>query len=53
MMFISAAIITDSELTITRSPIDFLSLELEKLKRMNLKYKILKKYKSYNMTEQI
>lgn len=48
MMFISAAIVTDSELTITRAPIDFLSLELEKLKRMNLKYKILKKYFSYN-----
>jgi UDP-N-acetylglucosamine 1-carboxyvinyltransferase len=48
MLFISAAIITDSELTITRSPIDFLSLELEKLKRMNLRYKILKRYKSYN-----
>jgi UDP-N-acetylglucosamine 1-carboxyvinyltransferase len=48
MMFISAAIITDSELTITRCPIDFLSLELEKLKRMNLKYKILKRYQSYN-----
>lgn len=48
MMFISAAIITDSELTITRCPIDFLSLELEKLKRMGLKYKIFKKYKSYN-----
>ncbi len=48
MMFISAAVATDSELTITRCPIDFLSLELEKLKRMNLKYKILKKYKSYN-----
>jgi UDP-N-acetylglucosamine 1-carboxyvinyltransferase len=48
MMFISAAVITDSELTITRCPIDFLSLELEKLKRMNLKYKILKRYQSYN-----
>jgi len=48
MMFISAAITTDSELNITRCPIDFLSLELEKLKRMGLKYKILKKYKSYN-----
>ena len=48
MMFISAAITTDSELTITRCPIDFLSLELEKLKKMGLKYKILKKYKSYN-----
>ncbi len=48
MMFISAAIATDSELTIERSPIDFLSLELEKLKRMGLKFNILKKYKSYN-----
>ncbi len=48
MMFISAAIATDSELMITRCPIDFLSLELEKLKRMNLKYKIFKRYKSYN-----
>ena len=48
MMFISAAIATDSELTINRCPIDFLSLELEKLKRMGLKYKILNKYKSYN-----
>ncbi|HLD34593.1 MAG TPA: helix-turn-helix domain-containing protein, partial [Patescibacteria group bacterium] len=44
MMFISAAIVTDSRLTITRSPIDFLSLELEKLKRMNLKYKLSKIY---------
>lgn len=48
MMFISAAITTDSELTITRCPIDFLSLELEKLYRMGLKYKVLKEYKSYN-----
>jgi UDP-N-acetylglucosamine 1-carboxyvinyltransferase len=48
MMFISAAVITDSELTITRCPIDFLSLELEKMKRMALKYKILKSYFSYN-----
>ena len=48
MMFISACVVTDSKLTITRCPIDFLSLELEKLKRMNLKFKILKKYYSYN-----
>ena len=48
MMFISACIVTDSRLTITRSPIDFLSLELEKFKRMGLKFKILKKYFSYN-----
>ncbi len=48
MMFISAAIATDSKLTITRCPIDFLTLELYKLKKMGLKYKILKKYLSYN-----
>jgi UDP-N-acetylglucosamine 1-carboxyvinyltransferase len=48
MMFLSAAIVTDSKLTITRCPIDFLSLELEKLKRMKLKFKILKKYLSNN-----
>ncbi|MBI3888582.1 UDP-N-acetylglucosamine 1-carboxyvinyltransferase [Candidatus Nomurabacteria bacterium] len=48
MMFISTCIVTDSKLTITRCPIDFLSLELEKLKRMNLKFKILKRYFSYN-----
>lgn len=48
MMFIAAGIVTDSHLTVTRAPIDFLSLELEKLKRMGLKYKILKRYHSYN-----
>ncbi len=48
MMFIAAAIATDSNLTINRCPIDFLTLELYKLKKMNLKYKILKKYLSHN-----
>ncbi len=48
MMFISACIVTDSRLIIARCPIDFLALELEKLKRMNLKFKILKKYYSHN-----
>lgn len=48
MMFISAGIVTDSHITITRCPIDFLSLELEKMRRMGLKYKILKKYHSHN-----
>jgi UDP-N-acetylglucosamine 1-carboxyvinyltransferase len=48
MMFVSAAIATDSKLTITRAPIDFLELELLKLEKMGLKYKILKKYLSYN-----
>lgn len=48
MMFIAAAITTDSQITITRCPIDFLTLELYKLEKMGLKYKILKKYSSYN-----
>jgi UDP-N-acetylglucosamine 1-carboxyvinyltransferase len=48
MMFITAAIATDSKLKITSAPIDFLRLELEKLKRMNLKFKVSKEYKSHN-----
>jgi UDP-N-acetylglucosamine 1-carboxyvinyltransferase len=48
MMFVTAAIATDSTLSITRVPIDFLALELEKLKRMKLRFKILNQYKSYN-----
>lgn len=48
MMFIAAAIVTDSKLTITRCPVDFLKLELYKLEKMGLKYKTLKKYYSKN-----
>jgi len=48
MMFISAGIVTDSHITVTKVPIDFLSLEMEKLKRMNLKYKVSKIYYSHN-----
>jgi len=39
MMFISAGVVTQSTLTITRCPIDFLALEMLKLKKMGLKYK--------------
>jgi UDP-N-acetylglucosamine 1-carboxyvinyltransferase len=48
MMWITAAIATDSKLEIKKCPIDFLELELYKLKKMGLKYKILKNYKSKN-----
>lgn len=48
MMFISAALMTKSELTIKRCPIDFLKLELLKLEKMGLKYTIDKKYTSKN-----
>lgn len=39
MMFISSALVTGSQLTITRCPIDFLSLEILKLEKMGMKYK--------------
>jgi UDP-N-acetylglucosamine 1-carboxyvinyltransferase len=48
MMFISAAIVTNSTLSITRCPIDFLSLELLKLEKMGLRYKQSKNYLSEN-----
>lgn len=48
MMFLSAAITTGSQITIRRCPIDFLELELYKLKNMGLKYKQSKMYLSQN-----
>lgn len=48
MFFMSAAIVTKSKLTITRCPIDFLELELEKLKRMGQKFSLSKEYISHN-----
>lgn len=48
MFFISAAIMTDSTLTILRCPIDFMSLELEKLFHMGLKFDVSEKYLSEN-----
>ncbi len=48
MMFLSAAIVTKSELTIERSPIRFLELELLKLKHMGLKYQQTPVYLSNN-----
>jgi UDP-N-acetylglucosamine 1-carboxyvinyltransferase len=48
MMFISAAIMTHSKLTITRCPVDFLRVELEKLKAMGQKFLISKSYLAAN-----
>jgi UDP-N-acetylglucosamine 1-carboxyvinyltransferase len=48
MFFITSSIVTNSNLTIKNAPIDFLELELEKLKRMNVKFNISKKYLSKN-----
>jgi UDP-N-acetylglucosamine 1-carboxyvinyltransferase len=48
MAFISLAITTKSRLKITRCPIDFLRLELEKLKVMGQKFQISRPYLSPN-----
>lgn len=48
MMFLSVAAATHSKLTIKRSPIDFLLVELLKLEKMGLKFSLTSTYKSYN-----
>ena len=48
MSFIAAAIVTDSELTITRAPIEFLELELATLSEMGLHYEVSDEYHANN-----
>lgn len=48
MTFIAAAITTDSSITIKRSPIEFLELELLKLEKMGLHYSMTETYKAEN-----
>jgi len=48
MFFIATAIVTNSSITITRCPIDFLELELLKLEKMGFKYSKSKTYLSAN-----
>lgn len=48
MFFISAAIVTGSEITIERAPIEFLELELLTLEKMSLKFAKSKPYLSHN-----
>lgn len=48
MTFISAAVTTNSSITIRRAPIEFLELELLKLEKMGLKTEIGPTYKSDN-----
>ncbi len=48
MFFISLAITTKSGLTIKRCPMEFLELELLKLKKMGQKFEIIRKYKASN-----
>jgi UDP-N-acetylglucosamine 1-carboxyvinyltransferase len=48
MTFLSAAVTTDSSITIKRVPIDFMELELLKLQKMGLKLDIGDSYKAEN-----
>lgn len=48
MTFLSAAVTTNSSITIRRAPIEFLELELLKLEKMGLKFELSKPYKAEN-----
>ncbi len=48
MFFLATAIVTNSRITITRCPIEFLELELLKLEKMGFQYKKSKVYLSDN-----
>jgi UDP-N-acetylglucosamine 1-carboxyvinyltransferase len=48
MTFIAAAVTTDSSITIKRVPVDFTALELLKLEKMGLRYKVTEIYKATN-----
>ncbi len=48
MFFTAAAVTTDSEITIRRVPIAFMSVELLKLKKMGLSYDLSERYKAEN-----
>jgi len=48
MFFVSAALTTNSEITIKRVPIDFMALELLKLKKMGAQFTESKRYKAKN-----
>lgn len=48
MSFIAAALVTHSEITLQRVPIEFLEIELEVLKTMNARYEKSREYLSAN-----
>ncbi len=48
MSFIAAAIVTDSEISIKRAPIEFIEIELAILDSMGLNYEISEEYKAHN-----
>jgi UDP-N-acetylglucosamine 1-carboxyvinyltransferase len=48
MFFLATAVITNSSIEIKRCPIDFLEIELLKLRKMNFRFKLSKVYKGLN-----
>lgn len=48
MSFVAAAVVTDSELTITRTPIEFVELELATLAEMGLEFDLTDEYMANN-----
>lgn len=48
MSLVAAAVVTNSEITITRASIEFVELELAVLEGMGLQYKLSKEYKARN-----
>ena len=48
MSFIAVALVTNSEITLCRTPIEFLEIELEVLKNMHAKFEKTAEYLSYN-----
>lgn len=48
MSFIAAAVVTNSEITIKRSPIEFLEIELATLEGMGLEYELTPEYSARN-----
>ncbi len=48
MSFLTAAIVTHSEITIKRAPIEFLEIELVTLKKMGFEYKLSQEYTADN-----
>ena len=48
MSFIAAAVVTDSEITVRRAPIEFLEIELATLAEMGLQYELSEEYPANN-----
>lgn len=48
MSFIAAAVVTNSQITVKRAPIEFLELELATLEQMGLKYELSPEYPARN-----